>query len=264
MAFFLFYIVGYRKKTVLLNLSRSFPDLETGELNQLAKKYYRYLGDVTLETFKMLAMRQQTLRKRCTIDPSAIELFGALHTQQQSAFIVMGHHGNWEWAGNSCSLSCTQPLYFLYRPLANHRFDALISRMRQRHGVRLIRMKDAFRSIKNAGHETNLTAFIADQSPDPDSALWMKFLHQDTAVFKGVEKMAIKMNRPVIYLSVHREKRGYYKVCAELLVSNPTSCSPGEITRLHARRLEQDIIAQPETWLWSHKRWKHHRPVFAA
>ena len=24
--------------------------------------------------------------------------------------------------------------------------------------------------------------------------------------------------------------------------------------------LEQDIVAYPETWLWSHRRWKHQRP----
>ena len=36
-----------------------------------------------------------------------------------------------------------------------------------------------------------------------------------------------------------------------------------EITEKHTHRLEQDINALPETWLWSHKRWKHKRPVTA-
>ena len=42
---------------------------------------------------------------------------------------------------------------------------------------------------------------------------------------------------------------------------NPAATSEGEISELHTRKLEKDIIEQPETWLWSHRRWKHKRPV---
>jgi Kdo2-lipid IVA lauroyltransferase/acyltransferase len=28
---------------------------------------------------------------------------------------------------------------------------------------------------------------------------------------------------------------------------------------LHTRKLEKDIMDQPATWLWSHRRWKHKR-----
>ncbi|WP_315818250.1 hypothetical protein [Paraflavitalea speifideaquila] len=34
----------------------------------------------------------------------------------------------------------------------------------------------------------------------------------------------------------------------------------GEITEAHTKRLEADIIENPETWLWTHRRWKHKRP----
>ncbi|MFT4545839.1 MAG: KDO2-lipid IV(A) lauroyltransferase, partial [Bacteroidia bacterium] len=33
----------------------------------------------------------------------------------------------------------------------------------------------------------------------------------------------------------------------------------GKITEDFTKRLEQDIINQPQYWLWSHKRWKHKR-----
>ncbi|HET6990868.1 MAG TPA: lipid A biosynthesis acyltransferase, partial [Bacteroidia bacterium] len=39
--------------------------------------------------------------------------------------------------------------------------------------------------------------------------------------------------------------------------STPGETAYGEITEKVTRLLEKDIIAQPEYWLWSHKRWKH-------
>jgi KDO2-lipid IV(A) lauroyltransferase len=87
----------------------------------------------------------------------------------------------------------------------------------------------------------------------------MSFLNQDTPVFMGTEKIAQKMKYPIIYVSIHRIKRGYYILSADLIQSSQSNTKEGEITQSHTRRLERDIIEQPETWLWSHRRWKHSR-----
>jgi KDO2-lipid IV(A) lauroyltransferase len=120
-------------------------------------------------------------------------------------------------------------------------------------------MKNTYKEMLNAKSGLNATAFIADQTPQPSSAYWTTFLNQDTPVFKGTEVIAKKLNRAVVFASVHRVKRGYYVIDAELLSENPAATADGEITELHTRRLEKDIISQPGTWLWSHRRWKHKR-----
>ena len=89
----------------------------------------------------------------------------------------------------------------------------------------------------------------------------MTFLNQDTPVFKGTEIISRKMNYPVVYGEIRRLKRGCYEMHAEILCENPADTVDGEITAMHIKRLERDIIARPETWLWSHRRWKHKRPV---
>ena len=171
----------------------------------------------------------------------------------------MGHLGNWEWAGNTFSLLCKHQLYVIYHPLSNKYFNKLIYDMRTRFGTKLIAMRDTFREMVANRNEINATAFIADQTPSPEGAYWTTFLNQDTPVFTGTERIARKMGYPVVYACIKRIKRGYYQIPLRCCVPNPKDNKDGEISELHTRRLEKDIIAWPEVWLWSHRRWKHKR-----
>jgi KDO2-lipid IV(A) lauroyltransferase len=256
----LYYVLGYRKEVVMQNLHNSFPDKSDTEIKKIRKDFYHYLCDLTLETFKTLTIGKSTMLEHCSIDPEAQKLFTKLAEENKSFILVMGHWGNWEWAGNSFSLLCKHQLYVIYHPLSNKYFDGLIYRMRTRFGTKLIAMKDTFREMAGKRNELSATAFIADQTPSPEGAFWTKFLNQDTPVFKGTEKIAQRMNYPIVYGRVRRIKRGHYEISAEILFENPAKTEPEMISKSHTMALERDIIAQPEIWLWSHRRWKHKRP----
>lgn len=257
----LYYVLGYRKKVVYQNLKNSFPEKPHQELKKIEKQFYRYLCDLFLETFKTLTISKEEAVKRCFFAKETVDLFARLNGQKQSCIIVMGHYGNWEWAGNTFSLVCPQQLYVIYHPLTSKNFNKLMHNMRTRFGTKLYAMKDTMREMIKNRNEINATAFIADQTPPPESAYWTTFLNQDTPVFFGTEKIAQKLNYPVVYVTVNRKKRGYYEVNAEMLVTDPKNTKEGEISELHTKKLEKDIRQQPEIWLWSHRRWKHKRPA---
>ena len=120
-------------------------------------------------------------------------------------------------------------------------------------------MKDSLRGIIGDRKKVTATAFIADQTPSPKGAHWMQFLNQDTPVFTGTGKISKKMQYPVVYIGIHRVKRGYYEMRAEKLVENPEELDDLKIVEAFTKRLEEDIIKQPEIWLWTHRRWKHKR-----
>ncbi len=251
-------VFGYRKKVVTENLKKSFPKKTPDEIEKIRSDFYRYLCDLSLETIKTLSISPSAIKKHFKSgDLSAFEHY---YKKEQSVIMVMGHLGSWEMGGAYFSLLPIHQLYVIYHPLANEHFDRLLYRMRTRSGTKLYAMKDTFRGMIKNRKEVTATAFIADQTPSPDNAHWMTFLNQDTAVFKGTETIARKLDYPVIYLSVIREKRGQYRLHSELLVEHPQELSESELTEMHTKRLEQDIINYPETWLWSHRRWKHKRP----
>lgn len=256
----IFHVIGYRRKVVFTNLKNSFPDKPEKELRKLEKKFYHYLCDLFLETFKTLSISKKSMLAHCNLSTDAKKIFDDLASENKNCIIVMGHFGNWEWGGNAFSLNCQQQLYVIYHPLANTYFNDLIIRMRKRFGTDLIPMKDTFKDMLNKRKELNTTAFIADQTPSPEKAYWTKFLNQDTPVFQGAEKISQKLDYPVVYVSINRLDRGYYQLHAELLFADPKSTSENEILETFTRRLEKDIIRQPEIWVWSHRRWKYKRP----
>jgi len=256
----LYYVIGYRKEVVLQNLKNSFPDKSEAEIKKIRKAFYHYLCDLTLETVKTLTISRAAMLKHCTIEPETLKLFNHLAEENKSFILVMGHWGNWEWAGNSFSLLCKHQLYVIYHPLSNKYFDGLTYCMRTRFGTKLIAMKDTYRKMSARKNELSVTAFIADQTPSPEGAFWTTFLNQDTPVFKGTEKIAQRMNYPVFYGRVKKLKRGYYEISGEILFDNPAKTGPDIISASHTKALESDIITQPEIWLWSHRRWKHRKP----
>ncbi len=257
--FILYFVIGYRKKVVRQNLKNSFPNKTEKELREIEKKFYRFLTDVTLETFRGLTKSKKWMAAHCTMSPKAQKLFDSLYHENKSMLTAMGHFGNWEMAGSSFGILCKQPLYVIYHPISNKYFNQLMIKLRSRFGNIPVSMRDTPRAIVKLKNECSGMCFINDQTPPPENAYWTTFLNQDTPIYTGIEKIAQKTNLPLLYVGVQRVSRGYYTVHAELLAENCAQTKEGELTELHTRRLEKDILAKPETWLWSHKRWKHKR-----
>jgi len=255
--FFIYRIIGYRKKVVYENLKNAFPNKTHTKLKLIEKQFYHYLCDLFLETLKTLTISKKEALKHCSFNKKTQTILNNFAAQQQSYILVTGHYGNWEWAGNSFSLLFKQQLYVIYHPLSNKQFNQFMYNLRSRFGTKLYAMKDTIREMLKNKNELNTTAFIADQTPSPESAYWTSFMNQNTPIFWGTEKIARKFNYPVVYITVKRIKRGYYEIDADVLTIDSKNTAEGEISELHTRKLEKDIIAQPETWLWSHRRWKH-------
>lgn len=258
----LYYILklsGYRQKVVLENLRNSFPNKSEKEIKEIAESFFRYLCDLILETLKTLKTTEKEAKERCYFhNPSWLD---EMHKEKKSIIIVMGHYGNWEWAGPGFTLNSLYQLVVIYRPLSNKYFENMMVKMRTKFGTRITPVAQTLRDMVANRKQITATAFVADQTAFPETAYWTTFLNQDTAVFTGTEKLAVKFNYPVVYMNVIRKKRGYYEVFPELLFAEPTQTKEGEISECFTRRLEKEIIKDPSIWLWSHRRWKHKRVI---
>ena len=254
--FIIFHIIRYRKKVVYGNLINAFPDKDKDEIDKIARKFYKHFCDIIIETLKELHMSEAEMMKRVKYINS--ELTNKYFNQNRSIIAVVGHYCNWEWL-TGFSLQTPYHGVSLYKPLNNKQFNRVFGAMRSRFGTEMIPMKQALRSVIRKKRENKLTinCYISDQSPVREELdYFTRFLNQDTAVFLGIEKLAIKFNLPVVYFKMKKIKRGYYEVEIIDITGKPIETAPNEITKKHARLLEETILEEPAYWLWSHRRWK--------
>ena len=235
-----YYVFGYRKSVVLTNLKNAFPDRSDKEIKEISQNFYRYLCDLIVESLKTITWNEQQVQSRVTMH--GVEMLNELYDRGKSIVIVMGHLGNWEWAGPGFSLNCKHQLYVVYFPLTNPYFEKIFSRARTKFSTKIVPKSNTLRSMVANRKIISATALIADQAPNPiHSALWIEFLNQETAVFAGPEKIAKKLDYPVVYMQVERVKRGYYEVHPTVLAEYPKETSDTEITQKFNKILEAGI-----------------------
>ncbi|MEM9889125.1 MAG: lauroyl acyltransferase, partial [Bacteroidota bacterium] len=187
--FFLYYLGGYRKKLVMNNVRRSFPDKEEREIKAITKQFFKHFCDVMLETIRLFSMPKEELKRRVkVVNP---EIFEPYRKTGRSVALVSGHCGNWEWAVVSLCLYLPQKVVTIYKSLSNSFLEKVIKQSRGRFGMELIRKNDFKTAIKEMEQKQLAVVFANDQAPSKRQKVhWMNFLNQETAVMMGTEVYA--------------------------------------------------------------------------
>lgn len=258
----LYYVVRYRRAVVALNLRNSFPTKTDGELKVIERKFYHQLADVMVETISMARASERQIRRRMVFtNAGEVER----ETEGRSWISMMGHYGSWEFTTSYSLYASGHGVLAVYRPLYDKNFDNMYRRLRSRWGVEPVPMKDIVREVLLRNREKRYVAIamIADQTP-PRSEIqnWTYFLNRDTPFFMGSEKLALKLHLPVYFLRMKKVKRGHYEGTFVQIYDGREAVAEHEITRRYAAELEAMICEAPELWMWSHKRWKHHKEDF--
>lgn len=257
-----YHVVHYRRKVVRRNLKNSFPDKNQAELRQLERRFYRHFADYVIETNKLAHIPEQELLRRAHVNNP--ELILDLMDKGHTCFILMmGHYGNWEWfSGTAPYFNGRAAIYEIYRPLTNKVFDRLFLYLRTQFHATGIKKNDTIRDIIQLKRDQipALVIFIADQTPSKANLhYWTTFLNQESAILTGPEKIAKKLDIPVVFIDTKKVKRGYYTVDFTLITDQPKETPEYWITERYARLMETCILRDPAYWLWTHKRWKHKR-----
>lgn len=258
----IYYVIRYRRKVVRTNLRTSFPEKSEKELIKIEKEFYANLCDYFVETIKYYGMSSEEVAKH--IEFKGLDLLKKTTESGRSCVCYMLHSFNWEFV-------TSLPLFLkgdnlvvgaVYHKLRNPHFDELFKKMRAQYGGDNVSMKDTLRHIMKIVKEKKVFVFgfMADQLPKVEAMNhWVKFLNQDTAVFTGAEKIAVRVHAAVYNLTLVKVARGKYEGTFELMFDDASKCAENEVTNEYFRINEELIRKYPSSWLWTHKRWKRGR-----
>jgi KDO2-lipid IV(A) lauroyltransferase len=250
-------ILPYRKKVVLENIQRSFPELSARDHAVLVRGFYRHFADLFIESIKNLSIsKEELLHRMKVINPEVLQ---ELQKDGKSTLFVSGHFNNWEWFITAQALLVPNNSYGIGMPLSNGFWDKKLTERRQRFGLTVVHAQN-YKTMFNQPKPVSVLV-LSDQAPaDSRKSYWMEFLQQPTPILFGVEQMANEFDLNVVYFQLKKVKRGYYEIEFKPLTTQPKSLSYGQLTEQHVHLLEQSILDQPCHWLWSHKRWKREIP----
>ena len=257
-------LMQYRKKVVRRNLKESFPEKDEAELRRIEQGFYHFFCDYLVESVKLMTISKKTMMKHMKF--KGTEQLEEAIRDGQSCAMYLGHLCNWEWV-TSLPLWITPEAHCgqIYHPIENKAIDKLFLRLRQRLGAECIPMQDTLRKVVEYRRKNTpvVIGFISDQKPHwVNIHHWVDFLHHDTPVLTGTERIVRKMNYAVFFLDIRRVKRGYYEAEIKLMTREPQKMKDYEITDIYFKMLEESIRQSPDMWLWSHNRWSRTREEF--
>jgi len=257
--FILYYFIRYRRDTIVVNLSKSFPEKMGNELKCIEKSFYRYFCDSFFENLTLPYINKRRLNKHFTYKNP--EIFEPYFQKNKSIILVAAHYGNWEMSLNM-QLFLKHRIFAAYKTQSNKGFEKFFVMTRGRMKLEPVLMNNiAKRLVRNIQNGIPTIAYmLGDQAPDIFNVrYWTIFLNQETPVLLGPEKLSKKLDLPVFFLDIKKTGRGKYEASFQLIEDNPAQTKEFEITEKCTHYLENMIIRDPTIWLWSHKRWKHRR-----
>ena len=258
-SFLLYHVLRYRRKVVRQNLLRSFPDKDERAIKSIERQFYRNFCDLVVEGSKTMCM--DSVRDASRVKFTNPEVLTRLYEQQKSVIIASPHSGNWEWLAKLMQEISPHKSMAVYKKLESQVFDELVFYLRTKDcALELMETHDTVRRLEELSGNKNAVLMLGDQSPRGiDTDYWTEFLHQDTCWYKGLEYIAKKFDYAVVFVAMKRQGRGHYEVSFELITDQPKATEENFIVEQYVRCVERFIEANPDNWLWSHRRWKHQR-----
>jgi KDO2-lipid IV(A) lauroyltransferase len=144
-------------------------------------------------------------------------------------------------------------------PIKNNFFEKLFYRLRTRSGNVFLPANKMRESITPHLQSQYLLGLVADQNPGcVENAYWLDFFGKPAPFVWGPEKGARSAQLPVVFAYIEKPRRGYYHATLTLGCQDTCGLKEGQLTLDYVRFLENVIRRNPDMWLWSHRRWKHH------
>ncbi len=257
LAALLYYIIPIRKKIVIHNLSKAFPNYSLKELKLIAYKNYLSFSTMLLEfmCIPKLSKNKLHLLVKC----ENLNLVLSKLNQNKGVIILTAHFGNWELGGVSFGSQLGVPLNVLVKPQRNLLVSQWLDDTRESFGNKVIKLGASVRDIYSVLKKNGIVAVVGDQRA-PEDSMRVDFFNQSTAVYTGTAAISLKIESPILMMLTIRQPDYTYKIVMKEIKVDDNSAVEDKIKQINQKYmsiLEKFIRENPDHWFWMHNIWKY-------
>jgi KDO2-lipid IV(A) lauroyltransferase len=246
------------RRVAEINLKIAFPEWDDTKRKEVIRGMVRQLGWMAGEFSQFPKYTSERIKDIVQLD--GLENFLAAERRGKGVLFLTGHIGAWELAPFA-QARYGHPLHFLARAVENPRVDGLVNSYRTMCGNRAIEKNQSARAVLRALGEGGTVGILADQNTLPEEGTFVDFFGVQACSTTGIARMALHTDAAVVpgYILWDAEL-GKYRLrlepAVELVRSGDLESDVRENTARFTKVIENVVRANPEQWVWVHKRWK--------
>ncbi len=253
---------GRRRRVAVDNIIQSGIETDPGRARTLSRRSAQHFGVVVIESLKSAQLFEDGLDSERAAEACRLEIApdvqAVLDDPEQGLIMASGHFGNWEVAAHR--LSGFKPVAGITRPMNNPRVDALLQRRKGRYRFRPIPKYAAdprrFLSVLEAGE---ILALLTDQHAHK-GAMVVPFFGRDAATHTTAAMLHLVTRKPLCFAACRRVGPMRFVLETSPLIVQPKTGDKKRdvrtILEILNGYLEAAIRANPEQYIWGHRRWR--------
>ena len=252
----LFQLIGpfFRSKEIInRNIKRAFPNIDKERLNKLKSSMWNNYGRVFAEYMFLKNFRKGFLDKNITIDGEKI--LNKIKDNNQKVIFISGHFSNFELMAMQID-KLGLDIAAIYRPLNNIFLNSIMEKIRIKYICKNQIKKGigGLKELMRLNYQGYSTALMIDQRVS--QGIKSNFFGEKAFTTTIPAQLIKKFEIPVVPIFIER----YEGIKFKMKVFEPINFSKEDsivnITNRLNEILENMILNDPKSWIWTHNRWK--------
>ena len=241
------------EKVIHSNIKRAMPQITSNELNTIKKLMWNNYGRIFSEYMFIKNFRLGKLGNK--IEIQGVHILEDIKKSNKQVVFISGHLSNFELMAMHLERSGIE-LSAIYRPLNNIFLNVFMERLRTKY-ICKNQIKKGIGGLKKLlllKKKNVSTALMIDQRVS--EGVLSNFFNEKALTTTIPAQLVKKFDIPVIPIYIERLNGINFKITINEPIKFPANSSVESITEYLNKVLEKMILKKPESWIWSHNRWK--------
>jgi KDO2-lipid IV(A) lauroyltransferase len=248
-----------RRKIAQDNIRHCLPELDGAARERLLKENFEHYGILALELLHMFSPFPGHYREyvRRVARLEGFHHWRRADSKGKGVLFVSAHLANWELMTAAGAMAGI-PLTMVTRHLKPEWLHLLIDAARRSVKVKAAYLPDTLTAILRSLRKGESLGFVLDQYAHPPVGVKVPFFGVEVDTLGAVPPLSLRYGTPIVPVRQIRDKNGFVRILIEPeLDLGDAKENAIQGTAVLAAMVEHWIRANPDQWLWAHRRFKY-------